>query len=214
MRIALSIAAISVCACAAAETTPASRQDPQVVRACLTGSGQINFIVGQAEKIANEIFVGAGVQVVWRFQPSRCKPVDAGEMHIEVTADTPGTRYPKALGYTLLTGDPHTEIFYDRIVRAVDPIDVPKLLGHVLAHEITHVLEGVARHSSTGLMKESWNERDFRDLKWKPLPLAPEDLELLARGLQMRQERLAKNETALARAAGMRRSPRRLNGIR
>jgi hypothetical protein len=30
----------------------------------------------------------------------------------------------------------------------------------VLAHEITHVLEGTRRHSSTGIMKARWDNHD------------------------------------------------------
>ena len=53
------------------------------------------------------------------------------------------------------------------------------VLAHVLAHEITHVLEGVARHSDTGIMKAVWSPADYRQMKFHPLPFAPEDVDLI-----------------------------------
>jgi len=52
-------------------------------------------------------------------------------------------------------------------------------LGHVMAHEIVHILEGVARHSSEGVMKARWSDHDCAELTSKPLPFAAEDLELI-----------------------------------
>ena len=57
------------------------------------------------------------------------------------------------------------------------------LLGHVLAHEIAHVLEGIARHSATGLMKARWSEDDFQQMLVRPLPLASGDIRLIRRSL-------------------------------
>ena len=56
---------------------------------------------------------------------------------------------------------------------------MPEFLGNVLAHELTHALEGVARHSSEGLMKAVWSARDYDEMVRGPLPFAAEDLDLL-----------------------------------
>ena len=37
-----------------------------------------------------------------------------------------------------------------------------KVLGHVLAHQVTHVLQGIARHSAEGLMAALWSTEDVR----------------------------------------------------
>ena len=49
-------------------------------------------------------------------------------------------------------------IFYDRIVRVALSQDTPvdRGLGHVLAHEIGHLLIGVNSHSGDGLMRADW----------------------------------------------------------
>ena len=55
----------------------------------------------------------------------------------------------------------------------------PALLGHVMVHEITHVLEGVARHSSAGVMKAHWDLADYHAMTGRPLPFAAEDIRLV-----------------------------------
>jgi hypothetical protein len=62
------------------------------------------------------------------------------------------------------------------------------LLAHVLAHEITHVLERTDRHSADGVMKAHWNLLDFTKMVWRPLPFAVEDVELIHRGIASRMQ--------------------------
>jgi hypothetical protein len=68
----------------------------------------------------------------------------------------------------------------------------PCILQHVLVHEITHILEGVARHSETGVMKAKWTLGDFYDMQTKTLPFASEDVDLIYRGLAQRRSRVGK----------------------
>jgi hypothetical protein len=89
----------------------------------------------------------------------------------------------------------HIVVFYDRVVAAAHPIGVSSLLGHVLAHEIVHILQGLDRHSSTGVMKEKWDYRDYVEMQRRPLSFTNEDLQLIRQGL-------------VNRASGRLRSPR------
>ena len=79
----------------------------------------------------------------------------------------------------------HIIIFFDRIETMQDPWTV---LGHVMVHEITHIIQGVARHSDTGLMKPHWSNDDLRAMRYKPLPFTQEDLILLYSALAMPRE--------------------------
>jgi len=58
------------------------------------------------------------------------------------------------------------------------------LLGHVLVHEITHVLQGVSRHSEEGVMKARWNIPDFRAMEAHPLPFDRLDVLLIHAGVR------------------------------
>jgi hypothetical protein len=48
------------------------------------------------------------------------------------------------------------------------------LLRPLPVHEITHVLEGIDRHSATGIMKDRWDDNDYAEMRRKPLRFAPE----------------------------------------
>ena len=68
---------------------------------------------------------------------------------------------------------------------------VPCLLAHVLAHEITHVLEGIDRHSESGVMRAHWSSDEMWDMASKPLAFTEEDKYLIHRGLKVRVAKLA-----------------------
>ncbi len=55
-------------------------------------------------------------------------------------------------------------VFYDRIERVAMAHQAPIMrgLGHVMAHEVGHVLMGVNSHAGEGLMRANWNPRQSR----------------------------------------------------
>jgi len=95
-------------------------------------------------------------------------------------------KYPGALAYALPFEGTHVVLFYDRVLTAASPAVTPYLLGHVLAHEIVHLLQGVEQHSASGLMKARWDNRDYVDMQRSPLKLTKDDLDLIERGLELR----------------------------
>jgi hypothetical protein len=73
-------------------------------------------------------------------------------------------------------------IFYNRVASRGTGFGerlMPELLGNVLAHELTHALQGLARHSNEGLMKAVWSLSDYAEMFRGPLRFAAEDLDLL-----------------------------------
>jgi hypothetical protein len=48
-----------------------------------------------------------------------------------------------------------------------------------MAHEIGHVLQGVNRHSESGVMKANWTDIDFESMTFEPLRFTPEDARLI-----------------------------------
>ena len=80
-------------------------------------------------------------------------------------------------------------MFYDRIKGQVDGSMVPRLLAHVLVHEITHILQRVGRHSVCGIMKARFNETDHFMMKGKGLGFTKEDIDLIHMGMDWRQAR-------------------------
>ena len=136
-------------------------------------------IVFQAKATAATMFARLGINIQWTSTPH---PTPCGhpiEIHFE-TGD-PGPARPDSLAYAMpyLDGGTSIHVFIQRVAAMAPASRVGPLLGHVLAHEITHVLQGTARHSPEGVMKAHWSSADFRAMQSRPLPFASLDVLLL-----------------------------------
>jgi hypothetical protein len=109
----------------------------------------------QARALASEMFAAIGVTMMWRAVPG-C-PEEG--IRITLTENTPDSLLPGALAYALPYEGTHIRVLYDRVAQFPKAL-LPHLLAHVLVHEITHILQGVAQHSSQGIMKARWDRLD------------------------------------------------------
>jgi hypothetical protein len=139
----------------------------------------------QAQEIATKMFADIGVQVEWRADRNSCAA--NGAIVIRLTEDTPRNYHPGAFAFAQPYEGVHIKVFFDRIRESVKPPTVRCFLAHVLAHEITHILEGINRHSENGVMKAHWSHEDISAMSWKPLSFAEKDVELIRRGLEARR---------------------------
>ena len=57
------------------------------------------------------------------------------------------------------------------------------MLGNVMAHELTHAIQGECRHSSTALMKPRFEWRDIQEMMISPLQFDDGDTRLIKVGL-------------------------------
>lgn len=162
-------------------TAGAGASAAETVQICSdnTADNRLNF---RARNIATQMFAGIGVGIEWHNAPS----CPAGALRISYSSSTPAKLMPGALAYALPYEGTHIVIFYDRVRTAVEPTRVPALLAHVLAHEVTHILEGTPRHSAEGVLKAHWTNDDYSRMCWKPLRFANEDVALIHRGLERR----------------------------
>ena len=122
---------------------------------------------------ASAIFAKIGVALTWA-RRSAC--VEDG-IEIEVVAHAPGNASPSALAYAFPFGNrgQRITVFYDRVIRLVGPQEnwIPAALGHVLAHEIGHVLLGTDGHADTGLMEAQWTKAEVSMMQARPLGFTP-----------------------------------------
>jgi hypothetical protein len=141
-----------------------------------------------AEKLASRIFANIGVDTEWPEQLHRGTSCPANAtVAITLSYDTSPADHPRAWAYALPYERKHIVVFWDRVQHKVPPERAPVLLAYVLVHEITHILQGVNRHSDSGVMKAVWNEDDiFRMWSGKPLSLTKLDVELIHLGLGTR----------------------------
>ncbi len=139
----------------------------------------------RAQAAASKMFATAGVKIDWR-EPRSCP---AGAIVVSLSENAAASDHPGALAYALPYEGTHIVVFFSRIqikTAVVDPNLFPMLLAHVLVHEITHILQGVNRHSDTGVMKAHWDSADFGDMRIKPLSFTALDVDLIHRGVDGR----------------------------
>jgi hypothetical protein len=168
-----------------------------------SGANLDGSMVCAAQQQASKLLLEAGVVLDWR----RGAPAEdvAGPETVVVlfVPNAPRDQDRNALAVARPYGSSsELSVFNDRVtayVQNVLPTDRGRILGHVLAHEIVHVLEGVARHSDTGLMTAHWTWREMRAAITGGLHLAEEDRRLVAYGIQARCRRATLTASAAVR---------------
>lgn len=147
----------------------------------------------RAERMAAGMFADVGVSVRFRTGVPRrpphangCRSAANPVIEVRLHAHAPPNRGPRVLAYAIPWERAGTRIhiFYDRIDSIREGSLTTPLLGHVLAHEIAHVLQRVSRHSSQGVLKARWDERDYSAMAVGPLRFTPEDAGLLHESLR------------------------------
>lgn len=143
--------------------------------------------LSDSEYLADRMFSAAGVRIAWKTgAPRPGDPIGGRRIRVHfVTAAGPAD-HPGALAHALPYEGSRIRIFYDR-VRTGDPGSTRVLLAHVLVHEITHILEGIERHSLSGVMKAHWTLDDYNAMLWRPLAFAPDDIDLIRSGMNVRR---------------------------
>jgi hypothetical protein len=137
--------------------------------------------LGMAQGVTARIFAQVGVRVIWRTgaDPAALLPCTEA-VRIVLDEKAPAGFAADALAYaTVGAAGTAIHVFYRRIQREHAAGLLPALLGHVFAHEVTHVLENVARHSEEGVLKAHWTQSDFDEMTFRPLRFASVDAELV-----------------------------------
>lgn len=169
---------------------PAMAQSAGKIRVCVAAGDEIPALVLlRAEAIASRMFGTAGVAVAWRSgRTAACREASqSGVVSLELVTKTFAAQHPGALAYAQPYQGSAIVVMFDRVERSASgSSQVSNILANVMTHEITHLLQGTARHSETGVMKAHWGHADFDLMAYHPLPFAPEDIELIQRGLARR----------------------------
>jgi hypothetical protein len=171
------------------------------------------LLLAGAKALATSMFAGIGVHLRWegsgrrRARGSQTEP-DA-EIMIGFDSNAPAGLPPDALACArpyAPQSDVRVTIFYYRVVKLVERdrfSDRAAFLGHVLAHEIGHVLQGAARHSEAGLMKAQFTLEDRAQMRRKPLPITDCDVELIRLGMPRHPGADITAQSRLVRGSGV-----------
>jgi hypothetical protein len=166
------LAVVQVAAVAAWE------QDQEVTVHVMKGELVPLTVLLQAERTASRLYAGVGVKLKWS---------SARKDGISMQFDTglPDGFHRGDLAYAMPFAQTGVRIhvLVDRLHLLVSKPIGGALLGHVLAHELAHVLEGFPHHSEAGVMKARWDDGDLEQMARRPLSFSAEDAVAIRSGL-------------------------------
>lgn len=169
----------------------ASAQDCVVTVYVRTDALAPTGMVFLAEAKTTAIFRAIGVPMRWRAGAPPSKPLDkacGAPLVIRIEYSDGVHVSSEALAYAMPFVDSGTciHILLDRVLRSSTASLAPEVLAYVLAHEITHVLERIDRHSEEGIMKAHWGSSDFQRMACSGFAFAADDIEMIHSGIAQR----------------------------
>ncbi|HLK19726.1 MAG TPA: hypothetical protein VKT81_12260 [Bryobacteraceae bacterium] len=173
---------LAVCLLPPAWAAPHNRTP--VVFACLQSETFVaGGVLNSGEQTAAQIFSNIGVDLRWS-----CDATAPKLILIRLAARVPKRFRNGALAFALpfARNGVRITVFYDRLepIFAEHMEYADSILGHVLAHEIAHVLERVDAHGESGLMRARWDARDFTSMKFNTFHFAPEDAQTIRESVE------------------------------
>ncbi len=120
-------------------------------------------ILSAAAEIVVSVFQKVGTSLIWSSCPGPACPESFGPNSLAVKVNRrenmPPMKWPNgACGVALASADSgfYAFIDYDCVAASSISAGTGSVLGHVMAHEIGHLLLGDRSHSTAGLMKKRW----------------------------------------------------------
>ena len=175
----------AVCLASAGAVRAESAAPPKVT-ICIENVLDV-WLANSASGLASKVYAGIGVETQWRYSAHSC-PADA--IRVSFRDETPEDLHPGSLAFAKPIEGIHVEVFFDRVCSTVERRLAPYLLAYVLVHETAHILQGVVRHSETGIMKAKWNHNEYAQMALGTLHFTDEDVRLIHLGMERRIVRL------------------------
>jgi hypothetical protein len=151
---------------------------PQVIINVYNDAQVSEKVLAQAEQEATRIFRQAGVDNVWvecqLLKPDlnrkpECESL-AGPRHLALRIVPWSSKLRDSVfgtAFLSVEGEgTYSDVFYDAVQKLHNDwhASLAGVLGHVMAHEIGHLLLGTNAHSPTGIMRLSWQGRELRSI--------------------------------------------------
>jgi hypothetical protein len=183
-----------VCLFFAAVSLAAGQNSGKVVEVIVpvVNSPSMNRVLNRAEGIATDIFSQIGLQVRWRLRESqprgRRKEPIRRTILVVFSWNTSDNLHPGAMAFSqpYALGGASMTVFMDRleVIGGSNPTTTAALLGHVLAHEMGHVLQRTEHHSASGVLKARWSQAEIMKMAWEPLRFTDYDARLILEGIR------------------------------
>ena len=187
-----------------ASLAPADRGGSPVLDARVTvclepGSVVRRDIFARGMVTADELFKRVGVRLKWSCGNGfgdRAKPdgrIVRLRIEDEVPSDVSGTAIAYARPYA--RSGVNVVILWRRFQPLLSnhPDSAGIIFGHVMAHELGHVLSRSDYHGLSGLMSAKWTENDFQLMETQLLPFSPVEGKFIRDGLRSLKEQDAES---------------------
>lgn len=135
---------------------------------------------GVNRELVSKLFAKAGVQIRWQLPLGDRKPA----FHVLVVGPAPASVSPEAMASARINRKSIT-VYWDRVqrqARLAHPAVAKIVLAYAIAHELAHAIQGLARHSESGIMKAQWTTDDFTAMLFGRLEFAPHDIVMIRSG--------------------------------
>ena len=163
-------------------------------------------IVARAEREAGRILSAAGLQPVWLECPVKppasessgpCQnALAATDLRLRILPTSIQNRFQDSV-FGFAVHPALASVYYDYAQRRakVDDaeLELPVILGGVIAHELGHLLLGSDAHSATGIMQPRWDPSQVRLLLMGTLQFTPEQTKRMSVAAQARTEQERNN---------------------
>jgi hypothetical protein len=185
-----------------------SQENPQFSVFVYNDAQVSRGLLKKAEQEAARVFARARLKVFWTncsggerptLDSANCDHQEPTQISVRIiqhsrdlTNATFGLAYLSAAGPSR-----YCDVFYSRVqdLQQQGGASASSVLGHVLAHEIGHLLLGTNSHSATGIMRAQWYAEELRAAGMGDLLFSPEQGQRIRE--QVRSFLGAGRETAL-----------------
>ena len=174
-------------------------------------AGVASPVLKSAEVEAQRIFEAAHIRILWR----DCTPAqDKGEVDPACHA----LRAPNHLSLRIVRGSlrenddvfgvaflgadgtgAYSDVFYCSVekLRNAEHSNLGRILGHVMAHEIGHLLIGSHAHSAWGIMAAKWHDQELQRLEMGRLLFTAEQEKLIYGRLHRGGQEVTRSRTLI-----------------
>jgi hypothetical protein len=162
----------------------------------------------QAEKTATAIFEKAGVEIRWT-EPAAGATFPISHIQLKILPnsmrlDLPDKFPDRAMGLTPGSGPDRQSVyvFCERVEALARKhiADTAQILGHVMAHEIGHLLLNDQSHFAAGIMRGDWNLWDLQNASYGYLLFTPRQAKAIREEAGRRARQSEENRGSLTKA--------------
>jgi hypothetical protein len=167
----------------------------------------------EAEKETTSIFQEVGINPLWvdcpltheesSNYPECQQAIGLMDFHLRIFSQQMAERYGKrftTFGFSVPCPDDGrgcvSNVFLHRVEELAKRTGatLPGLMGHVIAHEIGHLLLGLTQHGPTGIMRAYWDREDLRRAALGHLVFTRDEANAIRNRVARRAERQEANQ--------------------